>query len=104
MAGKDLIRSVQRNLLPPTVEDPPVYQWLVGGIQNVTFYFYDGTQWRDYWDSTAEETKLPSAIKVQINRAVQERGEAQLPPVELVVPVTVQVSTNATTQATGGTQ
>jgi type II secretion system protein J len=102
--GKDLIRSVTRNLLPPTVEEPPVYQWLMGGIQEVAFYYYDGSQWRDSWDSTAEETKLPTAIKVQISLAVEDRRQPQFPPVELVVPLMVQARTNSTEQASGGGQ
>jgi type II secretion system protein J len=102
--GKDLIRSITRNLLPPAVEEPPLYQWLVGGIQEVVFYYYDGSQWRDSWDSTTEEVKLPSAIKVQINLAVEDRRQSQLPPVELIVPLLVQARTNSTDQANGGQQ
>ena len=102
--GKDLIRSITRNLLPPAVEDPPIYQWLMGGIQEMAFYFYDGTQWRDSWDSTTEEVKLPSAIKVQVILATEERGQTQLPPIELVVPLMVNSGTNQTQQASGGAQ
>src|SRR5438067_945126 len=54
-AGKDLIRAVTRNLLPATAEEEPAQQWLMGGVQGVTFYYYDGTQWRDSWDSTAAD-------------------------------------------------
>jgi hypothetical protein len=86
------------------VEEPPVYQWLMGGIQEVAFYYYDGSQWRDSWDSTAEETKLPTAIKVQISLAVEDRRQPQFPPVELVVPLMVQARTNSTEQASGGGQ
>jgi len=46
-AGKDLIRAVTRNLLPATAEEQPAQQWLMGGVQGVTFYYYDDTQWRD---------------------------------------------------------
>jgi len=94
------MRAVTRNLLAP-VEEPPEDQFLLGGVEEVVFQFYDGTQWRDAWDSTVEPTGLPLAIKVQLyltrdvtNRTVRE-------PVELVVPVVVQTGTNATA-TTGG--
>src|SRR2546422_8447684 len=111
-AGKDLIRAVTRNLLPATAEEEPAQQWLMGGVQGVTFYYYDGTQWRDSWDSTTADpttgltNNLPQAIKVQIQLASQQTGRALSAPapIELVVPIVVQARTNRTQEANGGEQ
>jgi len=98
--GKDLVRLVDRNLLAP-LQEPPLPQFLLAGVQSVSFSFYDGSQWRDSWDSTTEETKLPKGIKVQIQLAPErENPNAMLlPPLELVVPVIVAASTNVNEQA-----
>jgi len=111
-AGRDLIRAVTRNLLPATVVEEPTRQWLMGGVQGLTFYYYDGTQWRDSWDSTTADptsgltNNLPHAIKVQIQLATRpgERAGPVAAPIELVVPIVVQARTNKTQQATGGAQ
>jgi len=110
--GRDLIRAVSRNLLPASVEEPPAQQWLMGGLQSMTFYFYDGTQWRDSWDSSVADVTtgltniLPQAIKVQIQLVSgQTKGALSIPaPVELVIPVVVQARTNKTQLAAGGAQ
>jgi type II secretion system protein J len=100
--GKDLMRAVTRNLLPVVVADQPVQQRLIGGVRSVAFYFYDGTQWRDSWDSATEETKLPQAIKMQIALVSGNKGGPQAAPVEIVVPIAVSASGTQTSQATGG--
>jgi len=102
--GMDLYRAVTRNLLSQT-QDPPVQQRLMGGVQGLVFYFYDGEQWLDSWDSAAQ-TNLPLAIKVQIQLAAQGTASASSlsAPIELVVPVDAQVGTNQTQVASGGQQ
>ena len=102
--GMDLYRAVTRNLLSQT-QDPPVQQRLIGGVQGLVFYFYDGEQWLDSWDSVAQ-TNLPLAIKVQIQLAAQGNAPALVSsaPIELVVPVDAQAGTNQTQLASGGQQ
>ena len=81
-------------------------------VQGLVFLYYDGTQWRDSWDSTtADQTTgltntLPRAIKVQIQIASATGGPSlsQATPMELVVPLFVQARTNQTQQSTGGQQ
>lgn len=108
--GADLYRSVNRNLLG-TGYDEPELEWLMGNVESLTFYYYDGTQWLEYWDSTSTTNTLPRGIKVELQRASAEpRGE--LPPlVELIVPILADGNTNqisdtmaasAATAATGG--
>ncbi len=105
-AGQDLIRAVTRNLLA-TIEEEPTEQWLMGNVERIEFLFYSGTDWRDSWDSTTEESVLPKAIKFRIHLAEDESerqpGKRLEPesPIELVVPIIVQARTNQT-QTTGG--
>ncbi len=104
-AGLDLYRSVSRNLLP-VLTDLPEDQFLMSGVEALLFEYHDGTQWRDYWDSTAETNSLPAAIKVKLYLAAGRTNRLWEQPVELVVPVVVQPSaqtaTNQTAAASGG--
>ena len=94
--GKDLVRSVVRNLLTittPDVED----QLMLSGVQDIKFSCYDGAQWQDTWDTTgvtSTYTNLPLAVRVDIRMAGNDAANAQ--PIELVVPIDVQTRTNAT--------
>jgi len=107
--GKDLVRSVSRNLLP-VLQDQAEQQWLMTGLQDIAFLFYDGSQWRDAWDSTTADPRsglsnsVPKAIKVQIQLLSEGtgRGRQREVPIELVVPIAVQARTNQAQQATGG--
>jgi len=95
--GRDLIRAVTRNLLP--VAPPPQpdeKHTILSGVQNVTFLYYDGTQWDPTWDTT-QQTNLPLGIKVQIQMAAQPGATVRRAPVELVIPVDVMLSTNPST-------
>ena len=101
-AGQDLYRAVTRNLLPSS-EEQPIEQFLLSDVEEILFLFYTGTEWRDSWDATTDEMPLPKAIKVQLFLASQENQTGRELPVELVVPVIVEATTNAT-QNTGGEQ
>lgn len=100
--GKDLLRSVTRNLLPAgSVEEEPTEQLLLTDVAEATFFYHDGTDWQESWDSTADETKkLPRAIKLQLQLAAEDRA-SQPPPIQLIVPILVEASTNS---SAGGTQ
>jgi type II secretion system protein J len=91
-AGLDLYRSVTRNLLPATTPEVSD-QLMLSGVASVKFSCYDGAIWQDTWDttsSTAVNTNLPLAVKVDIQMA----GNASLEPVEIVVPLDAVVRTN----------
>ncbi|HEY2951747.1 MAG TPA: type II secretion system protein GspJ, partial [Verrucomicrobiae bacterium] len=87
-------------------------QWLMSGVQGMSYLYYDGSQWRDSWDSTTPDqatgltNTLPRAIKVQIQLASDSSGavRSRTTPVELVVPLFVQPRTNQTQRSTGGQQ
>jgi hypothetical protein len=92
--GKDLYRSVTRNLLAittPDVED----QLMISGVASVKFSCYDGSQWLDAWDTTSSSsnTNLPVAVRVEIQPA---NGGPDAPPVEILVPIDSQSRTNST--------
>lgn len=96
--GRDLYRSINRNLLVAGSDEPEL-EWLLGNVESLTFYYHDGTRWQETWDSTATTNTLPRGIKVELQRAPREvRGE--LPPlVELIVPLLVDGNTNQISDA-----
>ena len=99
--GMDLYRSVTRNLLP-MLQDQTDDQFLMSGVDTITFRYYNGTTWQDTWDSTQADSvtgltnNLPSAIKLEL-QLHNDNFSAGLPaPVELVVPIMVLARTNVT--------
>jgi general secretion pathway protein J len=101
--GLDLYRNVTRNLLPTLTEQVEA-QRLLGGVEEVYFEFYDGTQWRDTWDGTNETTVLPTAVRVQIQLVAAPEQRTLPPPIEMVVPIHVQAAAAETTDTSGGEQ
>jgi type II secretion system protein J len=97
--GRDLVRTVTRNLLP-TSQAQSVNQSLLTGVQSITFQFHDGTQWRETWDSTtADSARLPRAIKVQLQMAAEPNARTVPTPVQLVVPLLNDGGSNTTAQS-----
>jgi type II secretion system protein J len=90
--GKDLIRAVSSNLLPVNVEEFS-QEWVLGGIDNVIFSYYDGAAWIDSWDSTLT-TNLPVAVKVSFTFTDDQKGNSTKTPLELLVPIISQTRTN----------
>ncbi|MGD0745008.1 MAG: type II secretion system protein GspJ [Verrucomicrobiota bacterium] len=101
-AGKDLVRSVVRNLLTfttPDVQD----QLMLSGVASIKFSCFDGAQWQDTWDTTgvtSTYTNLPLAVRVDIQMAGNTAANAQ--PIEMVVPIDVQSRTNVILNAATG--
>ena len=98
LPGKDLIRSITRNLL--TVATPTVAeQKLMGGVESVKFSCYDGTQWQDTWDTTATtslNTNLPQAVRLEIQLAGNNNNVVARPaPIQILVPIDSQSRTNS---------
>jgi type II secretion system protein J len=102
--GYDLVRVVDRNVLAPTPSQP-VSQKLMGGVDQIAFQFFDGSQWQNTWDSTLQTPSLPKAIKMQI-QLLQDRSlrASTQTPIEIVVPVMVEARTNSTTTSTNSTE
>jgi type II secretion system protein J len=97
--GKELIRSVTRNLL--SVSTPDVdNQWLMSGVASISFSCFDGAQWQDTWDTsdlTGYDTNLPVAVRVTIQMAGDNNANAQ--PIQILVPIDSQSLSNATVAA-----
>lgn len=99
--GLELVRAVTRNLLAPYPE-PPELQYLLSGVQDVQFEFFDGTQWLTVWDSTVQPLGLPLAIRVRIARVPEGNRPVEPAPIELVIPVWVRPHTEGTDALAGG--
>jgi type II secretion system protein J len=92
--GQDLVRSVTRNLLA-TITPVPEDQWILGSVQNLAFDCYDGTQWRNTWDTTAGDTNLPIAVRVTIQLAGEGPNDPRTrEPIVLLVPIDSETRTN----------
>ena len=93
--GRDLYRSVVRNLLTmttPDVED----QFLMSGVKDFTVTCYDGAQWQDSWDTASfnsVNTNLPTAVRVDIQMASRNNNNLYQ-PVVIIVPIDLQTRTN----------
>jgi hypothetical protein len=99
--GKDLYRSVTRNVMATTTPDVEE-QWMLGGVQSIEFSCFDGSQWSDTWDTsglTSVNTNLPAAVRVRIQLA--GNNPATTPPIEILVPIDSQSRSNAVLNTTG---
>jgi len=101
--GKDLVRTVTRNLLA-TVEDNPETEYLLSGVQSLTIGYYYNEGWLDSWDSatrqedSTDSTPLPLAIKFRVDFVPPQSGEREMLPLELVVPIVKAAVTPKTQQ------
>jgi hypothetical protein len=99
--GKDLYRTVTRNVIArvlPDIDD----QWMLGGVQNIQFFCFDGSHWSETWDTsgiTSVNTNLPLAVRVRIQLA--GNNPAHTAPIEILVPIDSQTRTNAVLNAAG---
>jgi type II secretion system protein J len=107
-SGKDLVRTVTRNLLTTSTADEED-QFLASGVQSLSFSYFDGQNWLDTWDDTTE-TNLPVAVRVNVQMAAKNSTQTAPAPIQLLVPLMAQVYTNEldnsgsdTNDATGGT-
>jgi type II secretion system protein J len=93
-AGMELVRCVNRNLLATTTSTPDIRS-LLGNVQTLQFECYDGTQWRDTWDTSSGDTNLPVAVRIRIQLAAKQ-GETtpNQQPLEMLVPLVTQTLTN----------
>ena len=103
--GLDLVRVVTRNLLPTTTEESE-RQWLMGNVDTLEFLTYDGSSWRDSWDTTMGDTGLPTAVRARFSLANTNsvnNASVNSDPLELLVPLVTQARTS-TSETTGGGQ
>ncbi|MDB6110139.1 MAG: type secretion system protein GspJ [Pedosphaera sp.] len=91
--GRDLVRSVTRNLLATTAETPD-QQLLIRDVQTLKFSYYDGTNWNDSWSATV--SNIPAAIRVSIDFAANKTDARINIPVQMLVPIVSHTVTNQT--------
>jgi general secretion pathway protein J len=100
-AGRDLIRSVTRNLLA-TIAPTPDSRRMMENVESLEITCYDGSQWLDTWDTSLSNTNLPNAVRVRIQMANAGGGNSlDRQPIEIVVPISSQSRTNQV-QTSGG--
>ncbi len=93
--GKELVRSVTRNLLTTTTLESED-QFLLGNIRSAEFACYDGMDWRDSWDSSMGDTNLPVAVRIRLNMAGDNAADNRnRQPIEMIFPVLTQSRTNS---------
>jgi hypothetical protein len=93
---------VNRNLLSTTTQTPDT-QHLMSHVETVQFDCFDGTQWRNTWDTSSGDTNLPTAVRVRIQLAAREGEDTRnAQPLEMIVSLVSQ--TAKTNSVTGGTQ
>jgi len=90
--GKDLVRTVSRNLLSTTTLDEED-QFLASGVESLNFSYFDGANWLDTWDDTTE-TNLPIAVRVSLQLAAKDSNQTRPEPMQILVPLMAQVHTN----------
>jgi prepilin-type N-terminal cleavage/methylation domain-containing protein len=102
--GKELVRSVTRNLMA-TITPTPVDQPLMTGVERVEILCFDGTAWQSTWDTTVNNTNLPVAVRFRIfPRPPPGSRGGQSSPIEILAPIpTMSVSNLSLTTSTSGT-
>ena len=99
-AGMELVRCINRNLLATTTTTPEI-QTLLGNVQTLHFDCFDGTQWRDTWDTSAGDTNLPVAVRIRVQLAAKQGGtDPNQQPLEMLVQLVTQTLTNLATTTT----
>lgn len=92
--GRDLVRTVTRNLLATSTQAADT-QRLLGNVENLDFFYFDGAQWQDSWDTSAANTNLPQAVRVSLRLASNSGpSPASSQPLEMLVQLTSQSVTN----------
>jgi hypothetical protein len=87
-SGMDLVRCVNPNLLAITTQVAD-YQPLLSHVETIDFDCYDGSQWRNTWDTSSGDTNLPTAVRIRIHLVANPGEDAnRKAPLELMVPLT----------------
>jgi prepilin-type N-terminal cleavage/methylation domain-containing protein len=92
-SGKDLVRTVIRNLLTSTPQEADEL-FLASNIQNIEFSCFDGSDWREAWDTSSGNTNLPTAVRVRISTGTASATLGAAQPFELVIPLVIVARTN----------
>ena len=86
-----LVRTIEKNLLAQTREEPPE-EALLRGIAAMELSFFDGQNWNPTWEVTEDDKTLPQAVRVTLEFVPSDDGRVP-PPMELLMPWTTQPAT-----------
>ncbi len=93
--GRDLVRNVNRSLLAVATATPEA-QRLLSNVESLDFYYFDGMNWQESWDTTSGNTNLPVAVRVRLRLGQDPAVASQrLEPIEMVVLLHTQTRTNS---------
>lgn len=85
--GMVLIRKVVRNPLDTTVdeeEEAASEEQLCEGVESLDITCWDGQDWIESWDSSAQENANPTAVRVRVTFLQDEDEEEPQRPLEVV--------------------
>jgi len=68
-----LVRRITTNLLSPRAIDPEE-QVLCRNVKSLNLRYFDGDDWLDKWDSTADANSLPLAMEIDIQVLYKTNG------------------------------
>jgi prepilin-type N-terminal cleavage/methylation domain-containing protein len=90
--GYDFQRKLTRNLLPATEEEEEdTSPWiLLHHVKSLTIEYWDGSDWTDTWDSTAQENANPSAIRMSLDFYNADDAKKIEAPLEIVTEIAPQ--------------
>jgi len=78
-----LLRDVTTDLLAPK-EMEPEEQVLCRDVASLNFRYFDGSNWLDEWDSTADSNSLPLAVEIDLEIAHRDKHSPELQKRRLV--------------------
>ncbi|MHC4220865.1 MAG: type II secretion system protein GspJ [Planctomycetota bacterium] len=83
-----LVRRITTNLLSPrTIE--PAEEILCRNVVSLNFRYFDGFEWLDEWDSTANRDALPEAVEVTLEIEKPIDNQEQNPVYQLTSSFTI---------------
>ncbi len=94
-----LVRRTVENLLAP-IEKAPREEILCRGVRSLTFSCYDGSDWKDSWDSSVEESSVPLAVRITLELDDPSSASGIL-AMTRIIPISVKAPPTATADAGG---
>ena len=79
-----LVRRVTSNLLPPRSIDPDD-QVLCRNVRSLNLRYFDGDNWLDEWDSTADANSLPLAMEIDIQVLYNTKSSDKEPQIRRLI-------------------
>jgi hypothetical protein len=97
-----LLRQVTTDLLAPKQMEPEE-QVLCRNVVSLNLRYFDGSNWLDEWDSTADANSLPLAVEVDIQIGHKDKYSKELQKRRLVQSFAIPCKSETTESDTTGT-